>query len=70
MNRLVGKFGEYNVAAFIMMGVGVILFLLAPTGWGVGFDSDVLGLLIFVIGLLMWIVGLIVRRVGSNKRVS
>jgi hypothetical protein len=66
MNRLVRKFGKYNVATFIIMGVGVIFFLLAPTGWGVGFDSDVLGLFIFVIGLLMLIVGLIVRRVRSN----
>jgi len=66
MNRLVKKFGKYNVATFIIMGVGLILFLLAPTGWGVGFDSDVLGFFIFVIGLLMWIVGLIVRRVRSN----
>ena len=71
MNRLVSKFGKYNVAAFIIMGVGVILFLLTPLLlWLWDFDSDVSGLLIFVIGLLMWIVGLIVRRVGSNKRVS
>ena len=66
MNRLVKKFGKYNVATFIIMGVGVILFLLAPTGWGVGFDSDILGFFIFLIGLLMWVVGLIVRRVKSN----
>jgi hypothetical protein len=66
MNRLVKKFGKYNVAAFIIMGVGAILFLLAPTGWGVGWDSDILGFFLFVIGLLMWVVGLIVRRVRSN----
>ena len=66
MNRLVKKFGKYNVATFIIMGVGVILFLLAPTGWGVGFDSDVPGFFLFVIGLLMCVVGLIVRRVRSN----
>ena len=66
MNRLVKKFGKYNVAAFIIMGVGAILFLLAPTGWGVGWDSDILGFFLFVIGLLMWVVGLIVRRVRSD----
>jgi hypothetical protein len=66
MNRLVKKFGKYNVAAFIIMGVGVILFLLAPTGWGVGWDSDILGFFLFVIGLLMGVVGLIVRRVRSD----
>ncbi len=66
MNRLVKKFGKYNVAAFIIMGVGATLFLLAPTGWGVGWDSDVPGFFLFVIGLLMWVVGLIVRRVRSD----
>jgi hypothetical protein len=66
MNRLVKRFGKYNVAAFIIMGVGAILFLLAPTGWGVGWDSDILGFFLFVIGLLMWVVGLIVRRVRSD----
>jgi len=66
MNKLVKKFGKYNVAAFIIMGVGAILFLLAPTGWGVGWDSDILGLFLFVFGLLMGIVGLIVRRIRSN----
>jgi len=67
MNRLVSKFGKYNVAAFIIMGVGLILFLLAPTGWGVGFDSDVLGFFIFLIGLLMCGVGLSRRKSGRVK---
>lgn len=66
MNRLVKRFGKYNVATFVIMGIGLILFLLAPTGWSVGFDSDILGFIIFVIGLFMWIVGLIVRRVRGN----
>ena len=70
MNRLVKKFGKYNVATFIIMGVGLILWLLTPLLlWLWGFDSDVLGFLIFLIGLLMWVVRLIVRRVRSNKRV-
>jgi hypothetical protein len=66
MNRLVRKFGKYNVATFIIMGIGVILFLLAPTGWGVGWDSDILGFFLFVIGLLMLVMGLIVMRIRSN----
>jgi hypothetical protein len=66
MNRLVRKLGKYNVAAIIIMVVGAILFLLAPTGWGVGWDSDILGFFLFLIGLLMLVVGLIVRRVRSN----
>ncbi len=71
MKRLVRKFGKYNVATFIIMGVGVILFLLTPLLlWLFDFDSDILGFLIFLIGLVMWVVGLIVRKVRSNKRVS
>jgi hypothetical protein len=66
MNRLVKKLGKYNVAALTIMVVGVVLFLLAPTGWGVGWDSDILGFFLFVIGLLMLVVGLVVRRVRSN----
>jgi len=70
MKKLVGKFGKYNTATFIIMGIGLILFLLTPllyTLWD--FDSDIPGVLIFLIGLIMWIVGRIVRKVRSNKQV-
>ena len=64
MKRLVRKFGKYNVATFIIMGVGVILFLLTPLLlWLFDCDSDILGFLIFLIGLAMWIVGIIVRKI-------
>jgi len=69
MKRLVRKFGKYNVATFIIMGVGLILFLLTPLLlWLFDFDSDILGLLLFLIGLVMWVVGFIIRRVRSNKQ--
>ena len=71
MNKLVRKFGKYNVVTLIIMGVGLILFLLTPLLlWLFDFDSDIFGFLIFLIGLAMWIVGLIVRKVRSNKRVG
>jgi predicted membrane channel-forming protein YqfA (hemolysin III family) len=70
VKRLIKKFGKYNVTTFIIMGVGVILFLLTPLLiWLFDFDSDILGFLIFIIGLVMWIVGLIVRKVRRNKSV-
>ena len=70
MKRLVRKFGKYNVATFVIMGVGLILFLLTPLLlWLFDFDSDILGFLIFLIGLAMWVVGLIVRKARSNKQV-
>ena len=68
MKKLVRKFDKYNVTAFIIMGLGIILFLLTPLLiWAFEFDSDILGLLIFIVGLVMWIIGLIVRKVRSNK---
>jgi len=68
MKKLVGKFGKYNVATFIIMGVGVILFLLTPLLiWLFDFDSDILGVLIFLIGLVMYVVGFIIKKVRSNK---
>jgi len=61
------KFGRYNIATLILMGVGAILFIIAPWNF---FDSDLLGLSIFIIGLLLLVVGLIVRRAGSHKQAS
>ena len=70
MKRLVRKFGKYNVSTFVIMGVGLILFLLTPLLlWLFDFDSDILGALILLIGLAMWIAGRIVRKVRSKKRV-
>ena len=71
MKRLVSKFGKYNVTTFVIMGVGLILFLISRllyTLWD--FDSDIPGVLIFLIGLIMWIVGLIVRKVRSSRDLS
>ena len=73
MKKLAGKFGKYNVTAFFIMGVGVILFLLTPLLlWLFDFDSDIFGVLIFLIGLVMFLVGLfirfIIKTVKSNKQ--
>ena len=69
MKLLVRKFGKYNVAVFIIMGIGLILFLLTPLLiWLFDFDSDILGALIFLIGLLILGVGFIVRKVRNDKK--
>ena len=71
LKKLVRKFGTYNVAAFVIMGVGLILFLLTPLLiWSFDFDSDILGALIFLIGLLMWVVRFIIRKVRSDKKIG
>ena len=68
MKRLVRKFGKYNVVTFIIMAVGLILFLITPLLlWLFDLDTDIFGFLIFLIGLVMWVVGFIVRKVRSTK---
>ena len=62
MKKLFNRFGKYNVTAFIIMAVGIILWLLTPLLlWLFNFDSDIIGLLVFIIGLLMFIIGLFAR---------
>ncbi len=69
MKKLVGKFGKYYVATFIIMAVGVILFLLTPLLlWLFDFDSDIIGVLVFLIGLVMLAAGLIVRLIVRKSR--
>jgi len=57
------RISTYNLAAFIIMGVGIILFLFTPLFISrFNFDTDIIGLLIFLVGLLMWIIGLVKRK--------
>ncbi len=68
MNKLAGRFGRYNVTAFIVMGIGVLLFLLTPLLLRLfDFDSDVLGALIFLLGLVMWVGGFIAGKVKGRQ---
>jgi predicted membrane channel-forming protein YqfA (hemolysin III family) len=75
MKEPLGKYRKYEIATYIIMAVGIILFMLTPLliRW-FGFDSDVLGLLVFLIGLVMFVVGIIVRlimrKVGSHRRIN
>jgi phosphoglycerol transferase MdoB-like AlkP superfamily enzyme len=69
MKNSAGKYSKYDVATFIIMIVGVILFLLTPLLIRLfEFDSDMLGLLIFLIGLAMFVVGLIIRLIIRKVR--
>ena len=69
MKEPVGKYRKYEIATYIIMAVGVILFMLTPLliRW-FGFDSDVFGLLIFLIGLGMFVVGIIIKFIMSKVR--
>jgi hypothetical protein len=71
MKKLVGKFGKYYVAAFTIMGVGLIIFLVTPLLlWLFDMDSDIVGFLIFLVGLVMYVVRLIVRKFRGHKQAS
>ena len=64
MKKLVERYGKYILATYIIMVVGVILFLLTPLFIRLfNFDSDIVGLLVFLIGLGMFIVGVIIRSI-------
>ena len=52
----------YDIAVYIVMIVGLVLFVLTPLFLRyLHFDSDIPGLLVFLIGFVMYIVGRIVR---------
>jgi len=70
MKKLVGKFGKFIVATFIIMGFGLILFLLTPLLIRLfNFDSDIFGAMIFVIGLILCAAGFLLRWVRRIKQV-
>jgi len=67
VKKLIRKFGKYNVATFVIMAVGLILFLITPLLlWLFDLDSDIIGFLIFLVGLAMWIAGFIVRKLRKQ----
>jgi hypothetical protein len=60
MKSIVKRFGKLITASFIIMGIGVVTFLLVFPLYGLfGIDTDIIGLLIFIIGLLICIIGVI-----------
>lgn len=67
MKKLVARFGIYIVTSFIIMAIGILLFLLTPLLlWLFDFDSDIFGLLVFLVGLVMFLAGLGVRAVRGR----
>jgi len=67
ITKPVAKRRKYDLAAFVVMIVGVVLFILTPLFIRyLKFDSDIPGILILLIGLLMYIVGAIVRLIKKK----
>ena len=63
MNRLVERFGKLTTASFVIMAIGIVVFLLTiPLYTNFGIDTDIIGLIIFTIGLAIFIIGIIRRK--------
>ena len=63
MNRLVERFGKLTTASFVIMAIGIVVFLLKiPLYANFGIDTDIIGLIIFTIGLAIFIIGIIRRK--------
>ena len=63
VNRLVERFGKLITASFVVMAIGIVVFLLTiPLYANFGIDTDIIGLIIFTIGLSVCIIGIIHRK--------
>ena len=63
MKRLMERFGKLITASFIVMGIGIVVFLLTiPLYANFGIDTDIIGFIIFTIGLALCIIGIIRRK--------
>jgi hypothetical protein len=57
---MVKRFGRLLTASFIIMGIGIVTFLLViPLYHYFAIDTDIIGLLIFDIGVVLCIIGII-----------
>ena len=63
MKELVERFGRLITASFVVMAVGIVVFLLTiPLYANFGIDTDIIGLTIFTTGLAICITGIIIRK--------
>jgi len=71
MKKMIKKFGKLITASFIIMGVGIIVFILSlPLYIYYNIDTDVLGLIIVLDGLMIYIIGLIRRKKRSRVKLA
>ena len=51
---MINKFDKLKTASFIVIGVGLVIFLSTPIWLQFGIDTDIPGFLIILIGLLIY----------------
>jgi hypothetical protein len=67
MKKMIKKFGKLITASFIVMGVGIIVFILSlPLYMYCNIDTDILGFEIILMGLVILLVGIIRRKKWSR----
>jgi hypothetical protein len=63
MKRLIQRFGKLITTSFVVMAIGIFLFLLNfPLYTNFRIDIDVIGLTVFLVGLAIFITGLLWRK--------
>jgi len=71
MNKMIKRFGKLITASFIVIGIGIIVFILSlPLYIYYDIDTDILGFSIILIGLVIFIIGLIRRRKFSRVKLA
>jgi uncharacterized membrane protein len=71
MNKMIKRFGKLITASFIVMGIGIIVFILSlPLYIYYNIDTDIIGFSIILIGLVIFIIGLIRRRKFSRVKLA
>jgi len=71
MKKMIKRFGKLITASFIIMGIGVVTFLLTPISLLlISIDIDLLGILILDIGFVIYIIGLIRRKKLSSVKLA
>lgn len=63
MKKLIKKFGKTITASFIVMAIGIVVFLLSiPLYINFNIDTDIIGFTIFTVGLAVCSIGIIRRK--------
>ncbi|MGA7678532.1 MAG: hypothetical protein WCA51_09255 [Dehalococcoidia bacterium] len=68
---MIKRFGKLITASFIVIGIGIIVFILSlPLYIYYDIDTDILGFSIVLIGLVIFIIGLIRRKKLSRVKLA
>ena len=71
MKKIIEKFGKLTTASFIIMGVGIIVFILSfPLYVFYNIDTDIIGFTIVLIGLVIFIIGIIRRKKPTGIKLA